>query len=148
MEANRRLHIQSCVDWIFSILPLQSALWKHGLKIVWVPILIHVFLTSKPSKINLPSSSKTVKPPFFSSAKKNQSSYSVRLLYDPIWSFTPSFSSSPRCKVTQVTAVLHTTHAQWEYLGTKQIMLRIRFVGCCSMFILWLLLRLLVSTSY
>ena len=70
MEASRRLHIQSCVDWIFSILPLQSALRKHGLKIVWVPILIHVLLTSKPSKINLPSSLKTVKPPFFSSAKK------------------------------------------------------------------------------
>ena len=147
MEASRRLHIQSCVDWIFSILPLQSALRKHGLKIVWVPILIHVLLTctiKNKSAFFIENSEAT----FFFLCKKNQSSYNVRLLYDPIWSFTPSFSSSPRCKVTQVTAVLHTTHAQWEYLGTKQIMLRIRFVGCCSMFILWLLLRLLVSTSY
>jgi len=31
-----------------------------------------------------------------------------------------------------MTAVLPTTHAQWEYLGTKQIMLRIQ--------ICWLLL--------
>jgi hypothetical protein len=83
----------------FSILPLQSALRKHGLKIVWVLILIHVLLTytikNKSAFFNENSEAT-----FFSSARKNQSSYNVRLLFDPIQSitlsFTPSFSSSPR----------------------------------------------------
>ncbi len=67
----------------FSILPLQSALRKHGLKIVWVPILIHVLLTctikNKSAFFNENSEAT-----FFLLQEKNQSSYNVRLLSDPV----------------------------------------------------------------
>ena len=82
------------------------------------------------TKKNLQYTTKTVKPPFFGLQKKF---LQIKLVCKMILS-SPCLLSSPRYKVTQANrcAVQHPKHSQWEFLGTKQIMLRIQ--------ICWLLL--------
>ena len=129
-EASRRLHVFPVKIDFFSILPLQSAYCKHGLKMYGYPNQFVCCEHLPSNKQNLQYTTKTVKPPFFGLQKKF---LQIKLVCKMILS-SPCLLSSPRYKVTQANrcAVQHPKHSQWEFLGTKQIMLRIQ--------ICWLLL--------
>ncbi len=66
---------------------------------------------------------KTSEATFFSPAKKIPSNKACKMILSSL-----SLLPSPRCKITQDDrcTVQHTKHSQWEFLGTKQIMLGIQ----------------------